>query len=38
LLSVDAWSAASSAGLLAAATDPVKITALALVSPEFVAA
>jgi uncharacterized protein (DUF1800 family) len=38
LLSVDSWSAASAAGLLTAAADPVKVTALALVSPEFVAA
>ena len=35
LLSVDGWGPASTAGLLAAASDPVKVTGLALVSPEF---
>ena len=38
LLSVDAWGPASAAGLVAAAADPQKATALALVSPEFLVA
>ena len=36
--SIDEWTPASLAGLVAAAADPVQVTALALVSPEFVAA
>jgi len=38
LLSVDGWSPASLAGLAAAAADPVKLTALGLVSPEYLVA